>query len=100
MRPQRSTRTETLVSYTTIFPTIVGFRRHLEQTEIGPDQMYGAKGRNDHAVCFEIRDELVDTHRFSMFKDGFDAADLGGFVAIHCFKTCVLDFERGGFVGR
>src|SRR3546814_17846012 len=61
---------------------LVGFRMLFEPTEIGPDQIAVAKGRNDKAVCLEIRDEIVHKTRFSMLKDGFDEEDIGGLAHI------------------
>src|SRR3546814_2919452 len=40
---------------------LVGFRMLFEPTEIGPDQIAVAKGRNDQAVCFEIRQDRKRT---------------------------------------
>src|SRR3546814_18852663 len=47
---------------------LVGFRMLFAPTEIGPDQIAVAKGRNDHAGCFEIPAELFAKHLLIIFQ--------------------------------
>src|SRR3546814_3199365 len=61
-RPPRSTRTDTLFPYTTLF----------------------------RSVGFECGVEFVDAHRLGIFEDRFDAADFGRFIAAYRLETGVL----------